>query len=515
MLVCSTWQSRYISKVLTAITSLDTSKPTLLLGDFNCPDINWSIMTASSHFSSSLCDTLFSLNLVQLVTEPTHIHGNILDIIATNVPQRIVNLEVNTSQRRLHSDHFFITFVFLSKRNNQLHQKNNCDYVLNYSKVDKEGLLGFMEDVYYQLEDVSVLQPCYSWNLIKDIITNACLQFVPKLRIPTVTSPRWFTSEIRHNLNKVKSLRKRIGSSSTPYLINKLVEMENNLTSQMMEAKSTFITGLTKTFNKQPKKLYSYISSLSDNRPNMQYIMYKGCPLSDMSSIVSAFNDFFNSTFTTSDFELPPIWSLSPPSVQLSNIEFTAEDVRQALIALNPNKAMGCDQIHPLILKLCASPLSTPLYNIFRTSLNSAILPDEWKVHKICPIPKKKNPCSVENFRPISLLCIVGKVLERLVYDKIIDFIKGKISKCQHGFLKNRSCLSQLLCSYAFIQEEIENSCAVDAVYLDFKKAFDSVGHNELLFKLWKLGITGPLWLWFKEYLSQRVHYDQRSQKLF
>ncbi len=71
-------------------------------------------------------------------------------------------------------------------------------------------------------------------------------------------------------------------------------------------------------------------------------------------------------------------------------------------------------------------------------------------------------------------------MLERLVYDKIIDFIKGKISKCQHGFLKNRSCLSQLLCSYAFIQEEIENSCAVDAVYLDFKKAFDSVGHNEL-----------------------------------
>ncbi len=76
--------------------------------------------------------------------------------------------------------------------------------------------------------------------------------------------------------------------------------------------------------------------------------------------------------------------------------------------------------------------------------------------------------------------------------------LKGKISKCQHGFLKNRSCLSQLLCSYAFIQEEIGNSCAVDAVYLDFKKAFDSVCHNELLFKLWKLGITGPLWLWFK-----------------
>ena len=120
---------KYLHNVLKAITSLDTSKPTLLLGDFNCPDIDWSVMTASSHFSSSLCDTLFSLNLVQLVTEPTHIHGNILDIIATNVPQRIVNLEVNTS-RYNYSDHYFITFDFLSKRNNQLHQKNNCDYVL-------------------------------------------------------------------------------------------------------------------------------------------------------------------------------------------------------------------------------------------------------------------------------------------------------------------------------------------------------------------------------------------------
>ncbi len=102
-----------------------------------------------------------------------------MDIIATNVPQRIVHLEVNTS-RYNYSDHYFITFDFLSKRNNQLHQKNNCDYMLNYSKVDKQGLLGFMEDVYYQLEDISVLQPCYSWNLTKDIITNACLQIVPK-----------------------------------------------------------------------------------------------------------------------------------------------------------------------------------------------------------------------------------------------------------------------------------------------------------------------------------------------
>ena len=98
-------------------------------------------------------------------------------------------------------------------------------------------------------------------------------------------------------------------------------------------------------------------------------------------------------------------------------------------------------------------------------------------------------------------------MLERLVYDNIIDFLRDKMSKCQHGFLKNRSCLSQLLLSYAYVNEQLTKSHSVDVVYLDFRKAFDTVCHNELLYKLWRLGGTGPLWLWFKEYLSNSVHY--------
>ena len=84
----------------------------------------------------------------------------------------------------------------------------------------------------------------------------------------------------------------------------------------------------------------------------------------------------------------------------------------------------------------------------------------------------------------ISLLCISSKVLERIIYNKIIDFLRPKFSKQQFGFLKNRSCLSQLLSSFANIFEQIDKGTAVDTIYLDFRKAFDSVAHDELLLKL-------------------------------
>ena len=115
----------------------------------------------------------------------------------------------------------------------------------------------------------------------------------------------------------------------------------------------------------------------------------------------------------------------------------------------------------------------------------------------------------VENYRPISLLCTASKIHEKLVYDKIINnFIRPKLSIQQHGFLKNRSCLSQLLLSFNFIYDNLDKNIPVDVIYLDFRKAFDSVPHNELLLvKLWKLGITGQLWSWFQAYLNGRYHY--------
>ena len=120
----------------------------------------------------------------------------------------------------------------------------------------------------------------------------------------------------------------------------------------------------------------------------------------------------------------------------------------------------------------------------------------------MCPILKRGDQTNPQNYCPISLLCILSKV----VYKKVISFIRPQITQ-QLGFLKKSSSLTQLLVSCNEIYPSLDNIHPCDAIYLDFLKAFDSVPHNELLYKLWKMGITGPLWLWFRTYLTNWHHH--------
>ena len=153
------------------------------------------------------------------------------------------------------------------------------------------------------------------------------------------------------------------------------------------------------------------------------------------------------------------------------------------LVSLNPNKAMGVDCIGPKVLKTCAIALYLPIHHLFSLCISQHKFPEEWNIHRITPIFKSGDKSNVKNYRPISLLCCISKVLERIIYDKIIDFISVSISKGQFGFLPNRSCVQQLLLFVNSIHNSLESKTQTDVIYLDFKKAFDSVPHGELLFK--------------------------------
>ena len=175
-----------------------------------------------------------------------------------------------------------------------------------------------------------------------------------------------------------------------------------------------------------------------------------------------------------------------------------------ALTSLDPSKAMGIDCVGPKILKKCALALYQAVHHLFSLSLLNHYIPEEWRVHRITPIFKSGDKSSVKNYRPISLLCTISKVLERVVYNHIIDFVTQSISPRQFGFLRKRSTLQQLLIFLNTLYNSFTDNTSTDVIYLDFKKAFDSVAHNELLVKLWEFGITGNLWKWFRAYLGHR-----------
>ena len=170
---------------------------------------------------------------------------------------------------------------------------------------------------------------------------------------------------------------------------------------------------------------------------------------------------------------------------------------------------VGVGPISPKVLRACATSLCEPIAALFNQSLLTGSLLAEWKKHQIIPIPKKGDLSQICNYRPIFLLCVLSKVLESILFSKIIDFIRPKLSSHQFGFLAKRSSIAQLLTCYSETMDSLEHKCATDVLYLDLKKAFDSVPHNELLFKLWRIVVTDHLWSWFQGYLSDRHHFVQ------
>ncbi|CAB4033092.1 Hypothetical predicted protein, partial [Paramuricea clavata] len=185
-------------------------------------------------------------------------------------------------------------------------------------------------------------------------------------------------------------------------------------------------------------------------------------------------------------------------------ISLDSVDVLAAIKTIDSSKAQGPDKIPAKILVECAEQISPSLTDLFNLSLQSGTLPTEWKLANIVPLLKKAPAEKVENYRAISLLSLVSKLLERCILNKIIDHIASNLSNLQFGFLKGRSTTSQLLSVYHKIQEAMDAGIQTDMVFLDFSKAFDSVNHHKLIFKLKLFGITGKLHDWLKDYLSNR-----------
>ena len=195
---------------------------------------------------------------------------------------------------------------------------------------------------------------------------------------------------------------------------------------------------------KEPMKLMSSLCLLvtrchclsisSSSKNPTSTISHNSVHISDNIQKAIIFNQYFNSVFTKPvqrEFD-NPVYSCS----ELNSLSFTTFEVFASLNSLDPTKGSGCDNIGPNILKFCSSALASPLARLFSMCMDQHSIPNEWKHHLITPIPNSGNLSCVENYKPISLLCVTSKALESLIYNKVIDFIQPKLSSSQYGFLK-------------------------------------------------------------------------------
>ena len=218
------------------------------------------------------------------------------------------------------------------------------------------------------------------------------------------------------------------------------------------------------------------------------------------------FNSCFSTVFQPSRSNQHPAstTSLSVTDSQLRKIELREHDVASCLRNLDASKASGPDGIPARLLKDCSSQIAPKLCCLFNLSLNSGRIPSDWKSADVTPIHKRESKESVENYRPISLLPIISKALGRCVDQRFYEHVAHLVSERQHGFLRNRSCVTQLLSVLHTIVHDLDRNTQTDVLYLDFAKAFDSVDHAILLQRLPSYGVTVPPLCWFEDYLTGR-----------
>ena len=150
---------------------------------------------------------------------------------------------------------------------------------------------------------------------------------------------------------------------------------------------------------------------------------------------------------------------------------------------MKENKSPGVDRIPPKLLKEIIAEISIPLANLCNLSLKEGTIPSEWKEANVTTLFKTRSRSKTENYRPVSLTSVFCKLLETFIRDHMVDYlVKNKlITESQHGFLKVRSYLTNLLCFVVDITKWVDDGSPVDVVYLYFQKAFDKVPYQRLL----------------------------------
>ena len=516
------------SALLTCINDIcneSNSFETVLLGDFNLPDVSWETGSLKNCNSSThnkfllqqleFMDAFNTLglgwSLVNEITRSRMVQGvlqkSLLDQVLYTNDALVSDVKLLSNLGK--SDHVLLKIELGISLNKPTKEVNTVVKKTAWSKVSQSDILNFsLESIdwNYSHEDLSSEE---IWNELHQKLQNIS-NIAPMSRFDTSNRPLnlpWSNSRLKR-MRKNKDLAWRTFNACPTRENYSYAFMKDKMYSdEEFRLKSNYEKKLTNNLKTNCKGFYSYLRNKRQIKTGIPTLERSdgsrtSCPAESAEVLAEA----FSSVFVHEPDNLPDVEKPELNHDKLSDIDINFEKVKHELETLNCFKSYGPDDVHPKLLKSLADDSSfvNAVVELFRKCTDSGTLPQVWKSANLSALFKSGSKTDPLNYRPVSLTCILCKVYERILRNEILAFVEGRISPHQHGFVKGKSCLSNLLETMDCIMELLEEGIPVDVFYFDFKKAFDRVPHNRLILKLQCLGIDGKVLDVIKDFLMGR-----------
>jgi len=472
----------------------NAKKNSIFIGDFNLPRIDWQEGVASGS-DYEILKMLTEKGFEQLVTTETHVKGNILDLVITNCPEEV--MEVRTEGRLGRSDHEML-WVEIEGVTEKLTQHALPDW----RGADWEAIRKGVSDVKWEAE-LESKNAEESWILLREKLQSLQKAHIPERKARSERPP-WMTTEILRAIRKKRRLWKKARTQADR---DEYEKEEKRVKNVIRAAKRKFEKNIAFEDAKNKKPFFNYVRKKTKARSGIGPLKEGGRVVSDDTEMADVLNEFFSSVFTREDTSQVPEPEPMQTHSKMSNIWITTQDVKKRIEKLKNQSSPGLDGITPRLLKETKTEISPILARIFRKSMDTGIVPAEWKQAKVVPIFKKGTKTSPGNYRPVSLTSICCKLMEGVIRDQLVAHLQRNrlINPSQHGFMKSKSCTTNLLEFLETVTEAADRGEPLDIVYLDFAKAFDKVPKERLIKKLAAHGVTGQVRDWIRTWLSGRT----------
>jgi hypothetical protein len=495
------------------ISETDFRYPAVILGDFNLSDITWSSglggIRTSSHrnaFHQEALDLFTSANLVQLISEPTHVKGNTLDLVLIDkllLNDVIVECEVLPGI----SDHnMILTGMKLQSTRSSRVNVSGARVRYNFKKADYREIKVKFELLEQFFDNSADMSASDRWEAFKSATLESLSNYVPTL-LPRPKGKPWMTRPLLRLIRQRDRVFKRGRLYPTQENLTLLQNMKLKVKAEVNRAKSDFIaahiTDQLEGGNSKP--LYNLIKASRGQSNNISSL--ENTP---QDQIASGLANFFASVYGSNSSSVPHFEPRDPVPYLMADINVTSSGIDALVRTLDVRKVAGPDNLTSCCLKEFCSRVPkflSCLTTVLRSSLDGGNVPPDWKVANIRPIFKSGRRDRPENYRPISLTSIPSKLIEHIIVSSMWKHINNNkiIKSSQHGFRKNFSTTTQLLHVLHHASESLSRRLDYHLVSFDFAKAFDKVPHNLLVHKLKAYKFSSQVVNWVEEWLRDRT----------